>query len=209
MRGASWLAAAWLVLALALAPATGAEAKEDPAPGSEPVSCVYETAEGMTAFDGCAWTDRAGRPRLAPEHLRAMRFGPDGLAPLFIGEHWAYADRTGRMAPVVTWDNGADPFRGGLARSPVEGRTGYIDRRLRLVIPARYDGAYPFEDGHAVVCVGCVAKRDPSGEHSWYEGGRWGCIDRRGREIVPLSEGAIARSALAAAGCVRAAAAGR
>ncbi|WP_367116366.1 WG repeat-containing protein [Bradyrhizobium sp.] len=85
------------------------------------------------------------------------------------------------MAPVEPFDNSPDAFRDGLARSRVGQKIGYIDRGLTQVIPARYDGAYPFEGGHAVVCLRCSPVSD--GEHSWYEGGEWGCIDRRGREV--------------------------
>ena len=95
-----------------------------------------------------------------------------------------YVGRDGRMVPVITYDNGPDDFVEGRARTPVDGRIGYIDRTLRVVIPARYDMGFPFEHGRAVVCRGCVAKRQ--GEHAFMEGGLWGMIDRDGREIVPL-----------------------
>jgi hypothetical protein len=88
------------------------------------------------------------------------------------------------MAPVMVYDNGPDEFPDSLARSPVGQKVGYIDRRLRLVIPAKYDGAFPFQHGVAVVCLGCTVVSD--GDHSWYEGGAWGCIDRRGRELKPF-----------------------
>jgi hypothetical protein len=85
---------------------------------------------------------------------------------------------------VMAMDNGADSFADGLARSPVGGKIGFIDRNLALVIPARYDGAFPFADGWAVVCIGC--KLVTEGEHSWYAGGSWGCIDRHGHERAPF-----------------------
>jgi hypothetical protein len=175
--------------------ATVAEA----APASR--SCTYEKDGDMAAFAACTWTDRGGRLRLKRVHLRAQRFERNGLASLALGGGWAYVDRAGRLAPVMTYDNGADPFRNGLARALVGGRIGYVDRRLRLAIPARYDGAWPFENGRAVVCVGCVATRHSSGEHGGWEGGRWGCIDPRGREVVPLSAGAEDRTALSGGGC--------
>ena len=86
-------------------------------------------------------------------------------------------------------DNGPDYFEDGLARSRVGGKIGYIDRKLNLVIPATYDGAYPFKDGVAVVCTACTIDYDRTvaeGERSWYEGGQWGRIDRRGRVVSPF-----------------------
>ena len=67
---------------------------------------------------------------------------------------------------------------------------GFIDRNLALVIAPRFDGALPFEDGWAEVCIQCKLTSD--GEHSWYEGGLWGCIDRHGHARKPFqaSEGA-------------------
>ena len=58
--------------------------------------------------------------------------------------------------------------------------------QLRLVLPRIYDGAFPFEKGRAVVCFGCTKRID--GEHSFYAGGSWACIDPRGREIRPRRE---------------------
>ena len=92
---------------------------------------------------------------------------------------------TGRdSVPVESYHNGPDQFGNGLARSRAGGKTGYIDRRLNLVIPAIYDGAYPFTDGVAVVCQACVIVSD--GSHSWYEGGQWGRIDPKGRVVTPF-----------------------
>jgi hypothetical protein len=84
----------------------------------------------------------------------------------------------------MAMDNWAEPFAEGLARSPVGGKIGFINRDLALVIPARYDGALPFEDGWAEVCIGC--KLTSHGEHSSYEGGRWVCVDRHGHEREPF-----------------------
>ncbi len=101
------------------------------------------------------------------------------------GGFW-YADRSGRLVPVVTMDNGADPFNDGLARSRSGNKIGFIDRKLHFAVDARYDGAYPFERGRAVVCTDCIERRDASGEHGRYEDGLWGCIDTHGREVVQL-----------------------
>ena len=86
-------------------------------------------------------------------------------------------------------DNGPDYFEDGLARSRIGGKVGYIDRKLNLVIPATYDGAYPFKDGVAVVCTACTYVSDSTateGERGWYEGGQWGRIDRSGRVVSPF-----------------------
>jgi hypothetical protein len=145
------------------------------------LSCTYwvKAKSDVLQFEHCAWSDAAGHLHLKHEHLLALDFDQYGLASVYIGG-WYYARRDGRLAPVMAMDNGADPFADGLARSPVDGKIGFINRNLALVIPARYDGAYPFDEGWAVVCVDC--KLESQGEHSWYVGGSWGCIDRYGHE---------------------------
>lgn len=98
-----------------------------------------------------------------------------------------YVGRDGRMVPVMNFDNGPDYFVEERARTRVDGKIGYIDRELRVVIPPRYDAGSPFEHGKAAVCKGCVEKkRYANDEHPFLEGGMWGVIDRSGREIVPL-----------------------
>jgi hypothetical protein len=149
-------------------------------------SCAYalKAEGGIRHIDHCAWSDAAGRVHLKRKLRLTLDFHRHGLASVHIGGRWHYVSQEGRLAPVMTWDNWAEPFANGLARSPVGNKIGFINRNLALVIPRRYDGALPFEHGWAVVCIDC--KLTSSGEHSWYEGGRWGCIDRHGHERKPF-----------------------
>jgi WG containing repeat len=137
----------------------------------------------------CAAAGPDGLPRLRQSYLRHLRYDSRALAAVYVlgpGDartgQWFYVRRNAGMAPVMKYDNGPDDFSDGLARSPVGHKIGYIDRRLRFVIPARYDGAYPFAGGVAVVCLGCASVSD--GGHSWYEGGEWRCVDRHGQELT-------------------------
>ena len=150
-------------------------------------SCTYSAkAKGdVLQFERCAWSDGSGHIHLKREHRLALDFDRYGLARVNIGGGWYYVGRDSRLAPVMTMDNWAEPFADGLARSHVGNKIGFINRNLVLVIPPRYDGALPFEHGWAEVCIDC--KLASQGEHSWYEGGRWGCIDRRGHERKPFS----------------------
>jgi len=148
------------------------------------LDCAYEPNGGeMQTFTGCAWRDGQGRLHLASQHRARLTYDRFGLASVYV-EGWYYLDRTGRAAAVVAFDNRADPFAEGLARATVGDKIGFIDGHLRMVVPARFDGAFPFEHGQAVVCVGCRAASDR--EHITYIGGSWGCIDRRGRFVTDL-----------------------
>jgi hypothetical protein len=150
-------------------------------------SCTYSSKakSDVVEVDHCASSDAAGHIHLKRQHLRALDFDRYGLASVYIDGNWHYVSRDGRLARVMTMDNGADPFADGLARSPVGAKVGFINRDLTLAIPPRYDGALPFENGSAEVCIDC--KLVSEGEHSSYQDGRWACIDRHGHERQPFS----------------------
>jgi hypothetical protein len=150
-------------------------------------SCAYSAKGGgdVVQVDHCASSDAAGHIHLKRQHLRALDFDRQGLASVYLDGNWHYVSRDGRLARVMTMDNGADPFADGLARAQVGAKVGFINRNLTLVIPPRYDGALPFDRGSAEVCIDC--KLTSEGEHSSYEGGRWACIDRHGHERQPFS----------------------
>jgi len=157
---------------------------------------VFDCWEPERTFKRCAATGPDGRPRLQRSYLARLRYDRDGLASVMLFNatdtrkyQWYYVRRGVIPVPVESMDNGPDYFEDGLARARVGGKIGYIDRKLNLVIPATYDGAYPFRDGVAVVCTACTIEYDRTvteGERSWYVGGQWGRIDRRGRVVSPF-----------------------
>jgi WG repeat protein len=166
-----------LALALAAGVRIGAATAQ-----SALLDCAYAPRGAeMQSFGDCASKDAQGRLHLQPQHRARLTYARDGLASVYV-EGWYYLTRDGSSAAVMAFDNGPDPFAEGLARAPTGGKIGYIDRHLRQVISARFDGAFPFEQGQAVVCVGCRATAEA--EHSSYTGGEWGCIDHRGRLVV-------------------------
>ena len=156
-----------------------------PAGASAAADCV-PFSEGWNDFSACTRVDSSGQRRVKAAHLRALPFDRHGVAAVWMEDlkGFYFVGRDGRMVPVVAYDNGPDAFVEGRARTRVDGKIGYIGRKLRVVIPPRYDWGFPFEHGRAVVCTGCAPKRD--GEHAFLEGGMWGFVDRNGREIVPL-----------------------
>jgi hypothetical protein len=146
----------------------------------------YYAEPCMTLKDGtfealgdCARRDPDGSYAIDTAVLRLLDFNRWGLATLSIGEEgYAYVRRDGRALLVPTFDNWPDEFIDGLVRVRIGEKHGYADRRLRVVIPAIYDGTYRFSKGRARACLGCVTVSD--GEHSWYSGGQPVCLDRRG-----------------------------
>ncbi len=77
------------------------------------------------------------------------------------------------LQPML-FDNGADPFREGLARYVEDRKYGYFDECGKIVIPARYDFVLPFEEGKSRGGYDCTfTPVPPFGEHSTYECRRW------------------------------------
>jgi hypothetical protein len=165
---------------IAASSATAEPARSPSARAGADLDCVYASRarNEVLTFRHCAWAGSDGHPHVTRRHLRDLSYDRYGLSTILIGR-WYVTRRDGQLAPVMMMDNWAEDFSSGLARSPVGGKIGFIDRSLKLAIPARYDGAYPFDHGVATVCTGCTSKT--VGEHSSYVGGSWGCIDRSGR----------------------------
>jgi TPR repeat protein len=149
-----------------------------------PARVANQYAE-LTYFESCAWKTDANELVVMRDHLENLSY-EGGLAALSAEGQYFYVNEQGESAPVVTYDNGADYFVEGRARTVREGKVGFIDRQLRLVIPPRYDWAFPFEGGRALVCEGCARERSPGEEHSSMVGGTWGYIDTQGKEAVPI-----------------------
>jgi WG containing repeat len=157
-----------------------------PAGASAAADCV-PFSDGWNDFSPCTRVDSSGQRWVKAEHLRALSFDKHAVATVWIKgfNGFYYVGQDGHMVPVITYDNAPDDFVEERARTQVDGKIGYIDRKLQVVIPPRYDWGFPFEHGRAVVCIGCEQK--PVGREYWFvEGGMWGAIDRNGREIVPL-----------------------
>jgi hypothetical protein len=93
-----------------------------------------------------------------------------------------WVNRKGLAQKTHCFDNGADSFEEGLTRylSP-EGKLGYMNRRLKVVIPATYTFSYPFSKGQARACLGCSEEKE--GEHSFHRGGEWFLIDKTGKVL--------------------------
>lgn len=141
----------------------------------------------LASRGACCIYGADGAPRFEKRMLSAIQRNPEGLGAVFVdGDGWYYVDRKGGAAKVLAWDNGPDDFVDGVARSAQGGKIGYLDRTLRFVIPPAYDFAWPFENGRAMVCVGCAMGRLDEDGHAVVEGGLWGYIDRKGKEVIPV-----------------------
>ena len=153
-----------------------------------PLPCRFVTGEsdGINQTENCA-NRRENRIEVSKKVLSKMSLSADGLAQALIDHSWYYVKRDGSTLPVITFDNGADYFSEGLVRARIDGKIAYFDAQFKQIIPPKYDWAWPFENGKALVCLGCAEPAPNGEEHRMMEGGRWGYIDHNGREIVSVT----------------------
>lgn len=135
----------------------------------------------FVSLGDCANAKADGSYAVKRNARKRLKFSSDGLAAIAIrGRGYAYVRRDGHALLVPTFDNAPDDFVDGLVRVKIGEKIGYADTGLSVVIPAHYDGAYPFAKGRARACIGCTSQSD--GEHSWYKGGQNLCLNALGAE---------------------------
>lgn len=159
---------------------------QSPAPSpTRLLDCMFiplQFAEDQLA--ACAARDASGRLLLSEAGEAEIRRRGEGAHAVQIGGRLYYANAEGRIVRVLWHDNGADSFVEGLARTARGGKVGFVDESLAERIAPRWDFAFPFDGGFAIVCEGC--RKHPVGEHIEVRDGKWGYIDRDGVEVVPL-----------------------
>jgi hypothetical protein len=111
--------------------------------------------------------------------LQSLDFQQNNLALKYINGKWYYIRRDGKAMSVILDEKGKpDLFKEGLARSRIDGKIGFFDKNLDMILPPFYDYAFPFHNGIAEICVGC--KEDMEDGYSILNGGEWKRIDRTG-----------------------------
>jgi hypothetical protein len=172
-------------------------------------TCAFEHRKEIAGYPNCVFQDDHGNLFIAPEYVNKLEFDSCGLAVVFHEAHsghlFMYVNRKGRVVikDVPIADNWAEEFSDGLVRIFINKKYGFADRQGKIVITPRYDGAGPFENGYAVVCLGCretCAMSDPPEsrldvcEHHIMTGGDWFKINKADRVVakVPTDKGGSA-----------------
>ena len=153
----------------------------------ETVARCWEFPEGSRA--SCGVRDD-GTVRVPSAMLSGFTYDERSLAILATENHGLFfVTRAGRTASAFPFDNGADYFVEGLARTVRNREVGFVNPQLDVVIAPAWDFAAPFENGYAAVCNGCVkTSLTPGDEHSAMRGGKWGYIDKKGALVVALTD---------------------
>ncbi len=148
--------------------------------------CLFQFERGVVA--DCI-RKTAGGLIISARYLNELEFDKYGLAPVRSESApygWMYVNRSGTVvvSGVPTFDNWADEFHDGLVRFVENGKYGFANRQGKIVIPASYDWASPFEKGVASICNGCHLQQCTGDcEHRAMEGGQWAAIDTHGKVI--------------------------
>jgi len=112
------------------------------------------------------------------DYLKTLDFKGKELIPVAIGKNWYYVHKSGKKILTLTYDNGPDLFKDGLARTRYKGKIGFFNRNLEIILKPVYDFAFPFYKGKAEICTGCIEKKDRG--QSMLDGGEWKKINREG-----------------------------
>ncbi len=115
------------------------------------------------------------------ESLSLLDFKGEEIISTVINNEYYYVRKDGKAIKTLTYDNAADPFSDGLARTKINGKIGFFNTNLDIILKPIYDFAFPFYKGIAEICTGCKEKQE--GEHSMLDGGKWQKINREGLVI--------------------------
>lgn len=123
------------------------------------------------------YRDCNGEIAIEAKFLAADAFTEGGIAAVVDEKGWLYIDRQGKsvIRPMI-YDNGPDYFSEGLARFIAGGKYGFFDETGRIVLPAQYDFAFPFENGAARVGQDC--RLEMVDDHQEVDCERWSTIKR-------------------------------
>jgi hypothetical protein len=116
---------------------------------------------------------------LDKRYFNKLDFSTVVLQTVKVDDSWYYVRKDGKAIQVITNKDGvADSFKEGFARTRVKGKIGFFNKTLDIVLEPIYDYAFPFYDGVAEICVGCIEHGEE--DNRMIEGGVWKSIDRAG-----------------------------
>jgi len=118
---------------------------------------------------------------VTPEYLSQLNFGEKEVISVLIDNQYYYVNKEGKKISTLTYNGEADKFSDGLARTKANGKIGFFNRNLEVVLKPVYDFAFPFHKGKAEICTGC--KETIEEGTSMLDGGTWKKIDRNGLVI--------------------------
>lgn len=164
----------------------------DVAYASDAKPCTYQHKNELEpnmvpkCIDFKAWTKRPNDSDalITKEVAMTASYNKDNLSHLYSEYGLFYFQKFGMARRTINYDNGPDYFQEGLARTSWEGKIGFFNKQLKIVIPPSFDFAFPFQSGFSLVCNGC--RKEVDGEHKKVVDGKWGFISKSGEIVVPI-----------------------
>jgi hypothetical protein len=115
---------------------------------------------------------------LSQTELEKLNFTRSEVISVRIKDQFYYVRKDGKIISTLTYDGKADAFSDGFARTRVNGKVGFFNSNLDVVLKPIYDFAFPFHNGIAEICMGCKETNEEG--TSMLDGGKWKKIDREG-----------------------------
>lgn len=151
---------------------------------SKDLYCIFPNTTEDFLLKDCAVKEK-NHLKVKPTAFAKIKFDKDGLAGgSFETGDCYWLRKSGVMKQTHCFDNGADHFKEELVRYKSDANLfGFMDKKLKVVIPAKYTFAYPFSGGKAEICMGCQELKIPRSEHKVMVGGTKFFIDKKGKQV--------------------------
>ena len=148
------------------------------------ISCVFPNSSEQMLIDDCVQKIKNGYS-IKKAALAKFNFDTKDLAGGSIANDGCYwVNKKGLVRKTHCYDNHADTFQDGLTRHvDAKGKFGYMNEKLEIKIPAQYTFSFPFERGHAKVCMDCKQEKIQDSENLITTGGDWKIIDKTGKVV--------------------------
>jgi antitoxin component YwqK of YwqJK toxin-antitoxin module len=107
----------------------------------------------------------------------------NGIASVKLNDKWGFVDEAGKVIISIQYEKVGMFFSEGIIDVKSNGKWGCVDSATNVIIvDFKYDAIADFSEGLTAVNVGCVIENYYTG----CVGGKWGYIDKTGKEIIPI-----------------------
>jgi hypothetical protein len=173
-------------MALGISITISASAAAPPVTGAAKINCSFPGHNGNVISDDCAEPARGGTMKMRANMLKYVEFDNKGLASGTFGSQNCYwMDKKGNSLKTFCLEIGPDYYSEGFVRYlDSAGHFGFMDDKMNIKIPPKYDFATPFKSGLAKVCSGCKPVKMAKPEQTVYQDGKWFVINKLGKQVA-------------------------
>lgn len=149
------------------------------------LECIFPSKSEQMILNNCAVKNADGSFEFLKSARKKFIFDSNGLTGGFVlNEGCFWMNKKGLSRKTYCFDNGADYFKEGLTRYiDSHHKFGFMNQKLKIVIPAKYTFAFPFDGGSSTVCNHCLRTKIKDSEYTTVTGGDWMIINKQGEVI--------------------------